>query len=392
MKRFYSKFHAVLHAVDYQFVRSISDGIDWNGRLVGLTGTRGIGKTTLLLQYIRGNLPIDESVLYISMNSFCYTGFRLHDLVESFVKNGGEFLFIDDIHKYSGWVREILRIYDDFPHLHIVFVAFSLPELGIYQVPFSRKAMVYGLQGLSFREYLNKTAKTGFPAYRLEDIMRNHDALSHEITAKIAVMPYFQQYLQQGYYPYPEPEQPPGHIEELLNTTIETEFPLSFGVEPDYLLKMKRLFYILAGSAPCKPNVSELSRQLNITRVGLLNYLNVLNRADATIHLYRSMSGTKPFGKPDLIYLENPNLLYAFCADTGNLQKTAETFFVNQVRYMHEITLDGEGRFRIDNVFPFDVCNAAKKSASEKVFRAVDGIEHGNSDRDIPLWLFGFLY
>lgn len=393
----FERFRKRLAYTDVSFVRSLMDTIHWDARMIGIRGARGVGKTTLLLQYIKLHLPQDSSVLYTNLDNIWFTEHKLYDMADLFVKRGGKYLFLDEVHKYPNWSQELKNIYDDFPELHIVFTGSSLLEILNARADLSRRAIVYEMQGFSFREYLNRNLQTDFPVIQLDDIFTKHVQISALVTNKIKTLQHFPEYLKFGYYPYYN-ELPPLYyqrIDEVINMILEVEIPLLRGVDMAYVTKLKQLLLVLSESVPFIPNITKLSERIGITRNSLLSYLHALQESGLTYHLNKDSFGITRLQKPDKIYLENTNLMYALGTknvDTGTLR---ETFFANQVKYLHRLTMSDQSDFLIDDKYTIEVGGKEKGyrqlAGLDNAFIAADDIEYGHEHK-IPLWMFGFLY
>lgn len=393
----FERFRKRLAYTDVSFVRSLMDTIHWDARMIGIRGARGVGKTTLLLQYIKLHLPQDSSVLYTNLDNIWFTEHKLYDMADLFVKRGGKYLFLDEVHKYPNWSQELKNIYDDFPELHIVFTGSSLLEILNARADLSRRAIVYEMQGFSFREYLNRNLQTDFPVIQLDDIFTKHVQISALVTNKIKILQHFPEYLKFGYYPYYN-ELPPLYyqrIDEVINMILEVEIPLLRGVDMAYVTKLKQLLLVLSESVPFIPNITKLSERIGITRNSLLSYLHALQESGLTYHLNKDSFGITRLQKPDKIYLENTNLMYALGiknVDTGTLR---ETFFANQVKYLHRLTMSDQSDFLIDDKYTIEVGGKDKGYRQladlDNAFIAADDIEYGHEHK-IPLWMFGFLY
>jgi len=393
------KFRKKISGLSLSFIRSIMDEIEWNARLIGIKGARGVGKTTLLLQHIKKYHKHDETALYVSLDDIWFANHRLTELTDDFVKKGGRLLFLDEVHKYPDWSIEIKNIYDDYPELRIVFTASSMLEILDARADLSRRATVYKMQGLSFREYLNFIQEINLKRYSLNDIFTGQYKIEEEILQQVKPIRFFQDYLGKGYYPFFKeiPSLYYSRIEEIINMIIEIELPLLRGVDISFAQKLKKLLLIISESAPFIPNISKLSERIGINRNTLIGYLHFLQEADLTKNIYKDASGITRMQKPDKIFLENPNIAYAlnpFNIDTGNIR---ETFFLNQLQYHHKISYPEKGDFIIDDQWLFEIggkhknLKQLKNWPEENAFAAIDGIEYGNNRR-IPLWLFGFLY
>ncbi|MDL2228229.1 AAA family ATPase [Bacteroidales bacterium OttesenSCG-928-K03] len=380
------------------FVRNYIYEFDWNTQLVGIRGARGIGKTTLLLQYIKMYL-LDEidAVLYVSLDDIWFSDNRLVTLVDQFVKHGGKYLFLDEVHKYPDWSVEIKNIYDDYPELKVVFTGSSLLEILNSRADLSRRAIMYEMQGLSFREYLNLELGFNFKIYTLEEILNNHFVISQDIINKIRPLQYFEKYLTKGYYPifresiklyYTK-------IDEIINTILEVELPLLRNISPAYIQKLKQLLYVISESSPFIPNISGLSTRIGINRETLLTYLFNIHEAQLIFEAYQDVKGVTRLQKPDKIFMENSNLMYALRGDSVEIGNVRETFFANQLKHKHILELAGKSDFHIDGKYTFEIGGKNKDtgqiSGIQNSYLALDNIECGHKNR-IPLWLFGFLY
>ena len=380
------------------FVRSIMYEINWQARLIGIKGARGVGKTTLLLQYIKMNFGrIPEKALYVSLDNIWFSKNTLSELADKFVKQGGTHLFLDEVHKYPEWSVELKNIYDDYPELSIVFTGSSMFEILNARDDLSRRAIVYTLQGLSFREYLNLTNQTNFKAYTLHDILENHPEISQHIVKQIKPLQFFAQYLKAGYYPFflEQADLYFQRLEEVVNLILEIELPQLKQLNLTYLPKIKQLLYIIAVSAPFTPNISNLSERIGINRETLLSYLWYLNQAQLIANIYRDSKGITRLQKPDKLFLENTNLMFALSSDTMNKENMHETFFVNQLKYQHRVEIAEQADFFIDNRYTIEIGGKTKMRRQikdlENAFIAADDLEFGFENK-IPLWLFGFLY
>ncbi len=399
MNSLIEKFRKKIKLVSTDFSRSLMDEINWNARLIGIKGARGVGKTTLLLQYIKKHLPLDSSVLYVSLDDIWFSEHKLVDLADTFTKKGGKYLFLDEVHKYPDWSKEIKNIYDDHPDLHLVFTGSSLLEILNARADLSRRALTYQLQGLSFREYLKLLKHKDLPVYELHELIEHHEDIAADIVNKIKPLVFFDHYLREGYYPFfnEDPKSYHIRIEEVINLIIDIELPLLRKVDIGFTRKIKQLLLIISESAPFIPNISKLSQKIGINRTTLIAYMQYLQEADLIAHLYKDSFGISRMQKPDKIFLENTNIAFAINPAYPNPGNLRETFFLNQLKYKHKLNYPSSADFLIDQKFLFEIGgkNKGQKQIAnwpeEKAFIAADGIEYGN-DRKIPLWLFGFLY
>lgn len=400
MKYLFSAFYRKLEETDMRFERYLKRQIDWNNRLIAITGARGTGKTTILLQHIKeryGNNP--ENALYVSLDNIYFTINKLYSLADDFYMLGGKELYLDEIHKYPSWAQEIKNIYDDFPGLKIVFTGSSMLQIFKADADLSRRVRHYHLFGLSFREFLiyeGLLQKSQKP-FILEDILENHVSIAQELNKEIAALPAFQKYLQYGYYPYYK-EDPAGYGERVLqtfNAVMESDLPNVESIDFYSINRIKKLFYILSEMVPFTPNISQLSQMVDVTRVSLMNYLLLLEKSHSILLLKKQATGMRQMVKPEKTYLQNTNYIYALSdkhPETGNIR---ETFFFNQLQQKHKVTYTKHTDFCIDEKHYFEIGGKNKSSKQIKelqnAYLALDGITVGFRN-EIPLWLFGFLY
>ncbi|MRX48665.1 ATP-binding protein [Pedobacter puniceum] len=398
MEFLFEKYQQKLRYTNLSYIRSMMDDIDWDARLIGIKGARGIGKTTLLLQYIKLYLSDKLSqTLYVSLDDIWFNNHLLSDLVADFVRKGGAYLFLDEVHKYKGWAQELKNIYDDYPLLKVVFTGSSLLEILNARADLSRRAVVYQMQGFSFREYIALETSIKFEKLTLASILENHVQEASIINNQIKPFQYFDDYLRQGYYPFYQ-EQPnlyASRLGEVINMILEIELPLLRGMDIAYISKIKQLLMIIAESVPFIPNVSKLSERIGINRATLLSYFHYLDEINLTKNLFKDAKGISLLQKPSKVYLENTNLSFAISPQHVNKGSLRETFFINQVAYLHELNYTDRGDFKVNNHYTFEIGGKDKDfkqlEGLEDAFVVCDDIEYGFG-RKIPLWLFGFLY
>ena len=398
MEELFRKYYQKIQRIETTFIRSFSNDINWNARLIGIKGARGVGKTTLLLQYMKLNYSANlEESLYVSLDSFSFKGKTLVGLADEFVLNGGKYLFLDEVHKYVNWSQELKNIYDDHSELKVVFTGSSLLEILNARADLSRRAIVYHMQGLSFREYLELETNEKFDKLSLEDILTNHLNIANSINSKINPFGYFDAYLKQGYYPFYKEDTDlyEQRIEEIINKMLEIELPLLRGVAIGLVQKIKQLLAIISESVPFIPNVAALSQKMTMHRTTLMTYLHYLEEVGLTINLQKQANGSVKLQKPAKIYLENTNLMHALSPTNTNVGNARETFFANQVGFKNKVRYHEKTDFLVNNLYAFEVGGKDKTNNQilniENSFIAADGIEYGYQNK-IPLWLFGFLY
>ena len=398
MENLFKMFYQLLSRTDLAFIRYLYPKIRWNNRLIGITGARGTGKTTILLQYIKrnfGNAP--KEILYVSLDNIWFSNNRLIDLISDFDKMGGKYLFLDEVHKYGNWSQEIKNAYDNFPDLKIVFTGSSMLEIYKGNADLSRRAVHYELHGMSFREFINYDQNIEFETFTLEDILQNHIEIASAINKRIKPLPLFHRYLKEGYYPYYK-EDSEIYGERLLHTVnviLETDLPSIENIEIHTMKKIKQLLFVIAQRVPFSPNISELATILETSRKSLLNFLTTLEKAHLINLLQQNTSRLKILAKPEKIYLNNTNLACALETekpDTGNLR---ETFFFNQLKAVSDITSAHKADFTVNNRYIFEVGGKNKGHEQimglENAYLALDHQEYGFGNK-IPLWLFGMLY
>ena len=376
--------------------RFLYELIDWDERMIAIKGPRGTGKTTLMLQRIKNSLG--DSSLFITTEHPYFYNHTLYDVASSFYKMGGRYLFIDEVHKYPRWSRELKVIYDGFPELKIVFSASSALDIYKGEADLSRRTVTYKLPGLSFREYLHFTNNLSVDAISLSEVLENHRKISPALTQGISILPLFKNYIQTGYLPILLESSGKNYLvrlAQMINAVIDADLAYVDGYSAGTALKVKKLLGVLAESVPFKPNISALGRKIDISRDSVYTYLKHLNDAQLLNFLIKSGKGVSSLQKPDKLYLENTNLAHSLRAnpDLGSLR---ETFLLNQlINAGFNVTAPEKGDFLIGDRILLEVGgkNKGKKQVvhADEAYILVDDIEQGFGSR-IPLWLFGFLY
>lgn len=390
MQNLYRNFRLQLELVSTDFIRFLHDKIAWDSRLIAIVGSRGVGKTTLLLQHIK-KYEKAEDVLYITADDFYFTNHRLFDLAYQFYTQGGKKLFIDEIHKYKGWSTEIKNIYDQIPGLHVVYTGSSILDLEKGGADLSRRKVEYHLPGLSFREYINLTQGWQLPAYPLSEIVAGKVQFPYE---KERPLKLFKNYLQAGYYPFFTETEYRLRLSNVVKLMIETDIPQFAEMNVASAFKLKKLLYVLAQSVPFKPNYTKLERNLEISRNTLPTYLLYLEKAGLINLLREKANGIKVLEKIDKIYLNNTDIAYMLSDTTPDIGNIRETVFFTWMRVGHFIISSPISDFEIDGR-TFEVGGRNKKRAQIK--NAVEGyivkddMEYAYQN-EIPLWMFGFIY
>lgn len=392
----YDSYHRKIAKVDLRFKRYIYNQINWKARIISIKGARGVGKTTLLLQHILENNEDIDQTLYVSLDNLWFATHSLMELVDWADRHGISRLYLDEVHRYEGWSQVLKNIYDDYPDMSIVYTSSSLLVLDNATVDMSRRQTLYTLYGLSFREYLELEDIFKTEAIPLDDVLTHHVKKAMNIVGSIKVAPLFEAYLARGYYPFYREslDDFPSRLRETVTVVIDSDLPAVENVTYETLQKVKKLLMIISEHVPFEPNMSELWRQLSTDNESGLKMLYALDKAQVLSLLTAKTRNYKSLTKPDKVFLGNPNLMHVLCpkVDKGNER---ETFFISQLRVLHDVRYPKQGDFLIDNKFLFEV--GGKKKSFEQIaditdsYLAVDDTEVGSGNR-IPLWLFGFLY
>ena len=389
MEKLQASFDAMLRSISTTFHRYMFNRINWDNRLLGLVGPRGIGKTTLMLQYAKEKLN-RNTTLFVNADDLYFSAHHLVDLADEFVKRGGTHLIIDEIHKYKDWARELKLIYDYHADLKVFFTGSSILDIHKGSTDLSRRAIVYSMQGLSFREYLEMFHHIKIPAYSLTDIIQ-HRA---ELPDKFRPYAYFQSYLEQGYYPFSKEDQFNIRLQQVINKTLEVDIPQYAEMSISTTRKLKQLLIIIAQSVPFKPNMSSIATILGVSRNNLSDYFLYLEEAGLIAQLRDGTGGIRGLGKVDKVYLDNPTLMYSLGQDTSEIGNIRETFFLNQTRVEQKVITSAISDFQIAN-YIFEVGGKNKKQkqlqGSENGCIVKDNIEQGYMNV-IPLWQFGLNY
>lgn len=392
MESFYKTHKYLVEHLYSPVRRGLMDEIDWNDRLIGIKGSRGVGKTTFLLSIAREHFGADnKECLYINLNHFYFTERTLIDFASEYRAKGGKVLLLDQVFKYPDWSKELRYCYDHFTDLKIVFTGSTVMRLKEENPDLSGKVVSYHLRGFSFREFLNLMSGNSFPTYTLEEVMTNHEEIAKRICSVVKPMAYFQDYLHHGFYPFfLEKRNFSENLLKTMNMILEVDVLYIKQIEQTYLPKLRKLLYLLATNAPCTPNVSQLSKEIETSRATVMNYIKYLTDA-------RLMNMLYPVGesfpkKPSKVYMYSSNLIYPIRPEEVNLQAVRETFFFNQL--MKDSLLNETPRnahFLVNETYHFRIEENVKIKNNPDFYYAVDKTEIGEGNM-IPLWLFGFLY
>lgn len=398
MKQLFATFYQLKERISLDFMRYLYHDIRWDNRLIAITGARGTGKTTLMLQYIKKHYPgYGSDVLYVSLDNIWFTTHSLYDLADEFQKMGGKALFLDEVHKYPTWSREIKNIYDSYPDMKVVFTGSSLLEIHKGEADLSRRAIIYHMHGLSFREFLQFEYGYQMNAISLSDILSRHIEIAIEIGKQLKPLVAFKEYLTYGYFPFYKEDKVLYHERLLatLNTILDVDLPSTEKIDYYSIGKIKKLFAILSQLVPYIPNISMLSKEIEVSRISLLNYLSYLQKAQALLLLDKEACGIKQLAKPEKIYLGNTNYAYALGKEKTDIGNVRETFFFNQVLVRHKVTYSPQIDFTVDETYHFEIGgkNKTKKQQEgvENGYLALDNIETGFGN-EIPLWMLGLMY
>ena len=399
METLFAKQDRLLSLTSTEIIRTLMYQINWDAQLVAIKGPRGVGKTTLMLQYMKQHYEVySREVLYCTLDSVYFSNHTLLELVDVFVKNGGKHLFLDEVHKYPTWSKEIKEVYDMYPDLKVVFSASSLLNILNADADLSRRCIPYEMQGLSFREFLLFYKQLDLPICTLEEVLTSPGNICSEVYKVCRPLPLFREYLQYGYYPFYLKNQIDYYtsIEQVVNFIVETELPQLCGIDVGNVRKIKALLGILASSVPFEVDISKLATTIGIHRNTVIEYLNSLEKAKLLHLLYADLLSVKKMQKPDKIYLDNPNLLYALASHPVKIGTARETFVVNQLSCDHEIEYGKKtGDFKVNGKYTLEVGGEGKTynqiADVPDSYILADGIETPYRCK-LPIWVVGFLY
>ncbi len=391
MEQLIVNYKRILKLTTSGFHRYLYDKVNWNGRLVGIVGARGVGKTTMILQYIKEHLDVNTT-LYVNAEHLYFASHTLFDLADEFSKMGGKYLVVDEVHRYEGWSRELKLIYDYHPELHVIFSGSSVLDInkGV-QSDLSRRAVVYTMYGLSFREYLELFENIKVDIYTLEEVLSNKIELDESFRPLV----YFRKYLEKGYYPFAIDDDYEDKLANVVTKTLETDIPEYANMNVSTGRKLKKLMAVIAESVPFKPNMVTLAEVLGVSRNNVADYLLYIEEAGLITQLRDQTGGVRSLGKVDKVYLENTNLIYTLArkenAEIGNVR---ETFFMNQLRVVDDPIVSPVSDFLVNGI-TFEIGGRNKKQKQikdvENAYIVKDDIEYGSLNI-IPLWQFGLLY
>jgi uncharacterized protein len=359
-------------------------------------GTRGAGKTTLMIQHLKETYGFSGNGLYISLDNVFFTQNRLVDVADRFVKLGGTALYIDEVHKYPDWSIELKNLYDNYPELKVVFSGSSMLELYKGHGDLSRRLSTYILPPLSLREFIELEHNVRFSPFSLADILNNHTGICHEICDKIKPIAVFAQYNQYGSLPFYRDSRSKYHqrLHNVINMTLDYDLPSVTPTDYAHVIKIKLLLKIISDLVPYKPNITKLATQTGIDRKTVLKYLDLLHRSGLIMQLSDAAASDSVFTKPQKVYLGNPNFMFALCDEKPKAGTIRETFFCNQLSARHQLHTSDVSDFLVDKTYTFEIGQSKRKKQLNNLkngYVAADNLEYGFGNH-IPLWLFGFLY
>lgn len=385
----FAYMNELLNRTPNRFNRYKYSQIHWESRLIGIVGPRGIGKSTMVLQHIL-NHKDKGSHLYVSADNMYFSNHTLYDLADDFVKEGGTHLYIDEVHKYKDWSKELKHIYDVHQDLRVVFTGSSVLDILEGEADLSRRAIIYSMQGLSFREYLELFHEIKVPTYSLEEIVQ-HKVSIPEIPHPL---PFFKDYLKRGYYPFSDEFGFEMKVEQIVSQTIENDIPQYADMKASTARKLKRMLSIISGLVPFKPNADNLAKEIGVSKNNIPDYFVYLEKAGMIGQLRDDTGGLRGLGKVEKVYIDNPNLMNVLAGSSPDIGNVRETFFYNQMRVINDIISSKESDFVI-NQYTFEVGGKKKgKKQIENVSNGIivkDDIEYGHGII-VPLWHFGFNY
>lgn len=378
-----------------EYRRFLFDKIDFNERLIGILGARGVGKTTILLQYLH-QIHQEKKTLYIMADHPAVVELGLFAIADEFQKKGGEVLIIDEIHKIKNFEIDLKLIYDSFFSLHLLFTGSNAVAIDNAKADLSRRAVIHRLPVLSFREFLELETRERFDALSLEEILLEHTVRATSIVSRVKPFAYFESYLKYGAYPFYTVGKN-SYLQKLLSASmqiLETDLPMIYAIDHEKINALKKMMVMLCQSEPYDINISKLCGAVELNQRTLYKYLGILQAAGLIRILGARSSGVSIISKPEKLYLDNTNLFSIFC-DTPKLGTVRETFFASSVAYGHTINYPKSGDFILDETYTFEI------GGRDKSFRQLKDTKHGyvaaddieiGTDHKIPLWLFGFLY
>jgi len=383
--------------VDTKFKRYLYVQINWANRLIGIKGARGVGKTTLLLQRLYELGMRTQEAVYFSLDDLYFSTHSLMDTVDAYYKQGGKYLFLDEVHKFPGWSQAVKNLYDFYPDLQIVFTGSSIIDISREEGDLSRRAIMYELHGLSYREYLNYSTEREYPVIPLENLIESPNTIRKSFEPAFRPLQHFENYLSSGYYPFFREDIEGYHqrIQQLIRLIVEYDMAELKDFDIRNAKKLLQLLGILAENVPFKPNISKLAEKSKIHRNSITSYLHYLEQARLIHQLYPAGISIATLQKPEKIYLNNPNLAFALSASQPNRGNLRETFFLNQLQVSHRVNYPKKGDFVVNKKYTFEIGGKGKDTHQIKGLPSAliikDELEYPGMGA-LPLWIFGFLY
>lgn len=401
MEKLFERHDAYISAISMDYVRDMMQRINWDARLIVIRGPKGVGKSTLMKQYIKSHFDADDRhVLYCSADTNYFSTNTLIDVADTFVKRGGKWLFIDEVHKYTGWSREVKEIYDLHPDLHIILSGSSLIQINDGQADLSRRILIYDMPGLSLREFIRLDQGLDIEPTTLEHLLASPNRYCRKVMSLCRPLEHFANYRQFGYYPFflEGKQEYYDKVENVINYIVDVELPKHRGIDVGNTRKIKALLQVISQMTPYEVDIAKLSKATGIMRTTVLKYLTHLEEACLIRRLFTDLKNVTDLQKPDKVYLDNTNLLYTLSPEKPEIGTVRETFFANQLASAgHKVEYAGykRGDFRIDDAIVIEVGGQDKGfsqiAGQENAYVAADDIESAYMGK-IPLWAFGFLY
>ncbi|MBC7777404.1 MAG: AAA family ATPase [Phycisphaerae bacterium] len=397
MENLLAKSAALVQRTSENYHRYLFGQVRWDNRLIGIKGARGTGKTTLLLQRLKSMQALPTQAAYFSLDDLYFTQNHFSKTVEQFYREGGKTVFLDEVHKYPGWAIEVKNLHDFYPDLNIVFTGSSIVDLAKEEGDLSRRVLMYELQGLSFREFLDLEGVARLPVLSLEQLTDHSKDLASAFPVDFRPLERFKEYLSRGYYPFFREDREGFHqrLQQLVRTVVEYDMSALKGFDPRNARKLLQLLYILSANVPYYPNLTQLAHKADIHRNSVLNYLLYLEQARLIRLVSPEGRGLSLLQKPEKIYLNNPNLAFALAGESTNPGTLRETFFASQVGAVHRLTAPPKGDFKVDERWLFEIGGVNKTHQQiadlPESFVVRDGLEFPVG-KSLPLWMFGCLY
>lgn len=401
MEKLFERHDAYISTISMDYVRDMMQRINWDARLIVIRGPKGVGKSTLMKQYIKSHFDADDRhVLYCSADTNYFSTHTLVDVADTFVKRGGKWLFIDEVHKYTGWSREVKEIYDLHPDLHIILSGSSLIQINDGQADLSRRILIYDMPGLSLREFIRLDQGLDIESTTLDQLLTSPNQYCRKVMSLCRPLEHFANYRRFGYYPFflEGKEAYYDKVENVINYIVDVELPKHRGIDVGNTRKIKALLQVISQMTPYEVDIAKLSKATGIMRTTVLKYLTHLEEACLICRLFTDLKNVTDLQKPDKVYLDNTNLLYTLSPEKPEIGTVRETFFANQLASAgHKVEYAGykRGDFRVDDAIVIEVGGQDKGfsqiSGQENAYVAADDIESAYLGK-IPLWAFGFLY